>query len=825
MIILAGWQCVVNEVVEMRAKTSILAVLFILSFGVLSACDTAEERAEKHFQSALVLLEKGDVARATVEFRNVFKLNGQHKDARAAYANMLRESGNVRAAMGQYLRLVEQYPDDLDGQRAVAEIYAEIGKWAEIERHLAVILDKEPNDATARPLKVVFDYQTALADGETQSAGDAVKMAVEMRAELPEHILLRQVVIDDHIRNSNFRAALTELDEAIKVAPENRVLYGLRLSVLSALKDPFAIETQLKDMIIRFPDDNTSRATLVRWYVSQGQLDEAELFLRDAIDPADTDTTNQVTLLQFLTELRGRDVALAEVRKIIAEGLDAPLILALKAGLEFESGNHDAAIDQMQNALEALEPSEEAHRIKTALAQMLLRTGNSVGARAAVEEILAEDAGHLEALKLKAGWQIDDDQVGDAILALRSALDSAPRDPAILTLMARAYDRDGSQELVGEMLSLAVEASNRAPSESLRYTKYLINLKKYSTAEGILIDSLRLAPGNLEILSQLGGIYLATEDWPRAEQVVATLRRLDTPAGTEASAQLNVRLLQAQKKFTDAGEFLGNLLADNSTVFGAKVAIAQNHLSNGNADLARAFVRGLMNEDPDDLRIQFLDATIDAATGDLASAELKYRAILQKDNQQRRIWVALFQTLNSAGKTGAAEIAVDEARALFPDYDTLKWIKAGLLEASGDLDGAIAIYEGMYAKNSNNLVIANNLASLLSTHRDDPASIARADTIARRLRSSNVAPFQDTYGWIAYLRGDIDEALRALEPAATGLSEDPMVQYHLAMVYLAVDREDDAERLFRSVDTLTGPADTREFVEFSRAEIIRLQAE
>ena len=56
-----------------------------------------------------------------------------------------------------------------------------------------------------------------------------------------------------------------------------------------------------------------------------------------------------------------------------------------------------------------------------ALAQMLLRTGNSVGARAAVEEILAEDAGHVEALKLKAGWQIDDDQVGDAILASRRA--------------------------------------------------------------------------------------------------------------------------------------------------------------------------------------------------------------------------------------------------------------------------------------------------------------------------------------------------------------------------------------------------------------------
>ena len=809
----------------MPKKTSILAFIFILAFSVLSACESADERAEKYYQSALELLSQGDQERAIVELRNVFKLNGLHQGARTVYANLLLERGNSRAAMGQYLRLVEQYPDDLDGQRAVVKIYAETGKWVEMERHLAIILESEPDDAVARPLKVVFDYQQAISDNDAQSADAAVQVAIDMRAELPDHILLRQIVIDDYIRKSNFRAALSELDQAIQVAPQGRTLYTVRLSVLSALKEPFAIEAQLKDMIVRFPDDETSRTTLVRWFVSQGQLDEAETFLRDAIDPADSDTGDRIALLQFLNELRGREFALAEVGKIIAEGEQAPVFRALQAGLEFESGNRDLAIGQMQSVLEGLAQSEESHRIKIALAQMFLQTGNAVGARAAVEEILEQDATHVDALKLKAGWLIDDDEVGDAIQVLRNALDQAPRDPGTLTLMARAYDRDGSKELVGEMLSLAVEASGRAPEESLRYSKYLTILEKYRIAEGILIDSLRLAPGNLQILSDLGGIYLATEDWPRAEQVVATLRRIDTPAAIETSAQLNVRLLQAQKKFTDAGEFLGGLLSAGSTAFGAKVAITQNHLSNGDVELARAFVQGLLDDDPEDARLLFLDATIDAATGDVDTAEAKYRSILQKDAQQAPVWVALFQVLAIAGKTDASAIAIEEALAVFPDFDTLKWIKAGLLESSGDLDGAIAIYEAMYARNSSNLVIANNLASLLSTHRDDAASIERANTIARRLRSSKLAPFQDTYGWIAYLRGDIDEALRALEPAAEGLSEDPMVQYHLAMVYLATDRPVDAERMFRSVDTLTGPADTRNFVEFSRAELIRLQAE
>ena len=89
---------------------------------LLGACDTAEERAEAHFQEGLTLLETGDVDRALVEFRNVFKLNGLHREARRKYAEVERNRGNVSAAYGQYLRLVEQYPDDFEARKALLEM-------------------------------------------------------------------------------------------------------------------------------------------------------------------------------------------------------------------------------------------------------------------------------------------------------------------------------------------------------------------------------------------------------------------------------------------------------------------------------------------------------------------------------------------------------------------------------------------------------------------------------------------------------------------------------------------------------------------------------
>ena len=120
------------------------------------------------------------------------------------------------------------------------------------------------------------------------------------------------------------------------------------------------------------------------------------------------------------------------------------------------------------------------------------------------------------------------------------------------------------------------------------------------------------------------------------------------------------------------------------------------------------------------------------------------------------------------------------------------------------------------------MVVASNVASLITSLNEDPVTIDRACAIARRLRVSTVPPYQDTYGWIAFLRGDFEEAILALEPAAAGLPNDPMVQYHLARAYVAAERNEAAIERFENVLELTGPDDPRDFVTESKSEIARL---
>ena len=81
-------------------------------------------------------------------------------------------------------------------------------------------------------------------------------------------------------------------------------------------------------------------------------------------------------------------------------------------------------------------------------------------ARALVEAVLAEDPTQVEALKIKADFLIDGDKADEAVAHLRRALDQEPTNASILTITARAHERNGNRELMGEALALAADLLN-----------------------------------------------------------------------------------------------------------------------------------------------------------------------------------------------------------------------------------------------------------------------------------------------------------------------------------------------------------------------------
>lgn len=804
---------------QLPSFTRLAAALLITT--ALVACKTSEERAEDHFQSGIALIEQGEVEKGLVELRNVFNLNGDHLEARRLYANTSREMGNLREAYGQYLRLAEQYPEDADGRINLSEMAFETNNWAEFDRHATVAIKQAPDDPRAKVIAVAADYRRAvMAENEPKRQAVAVE-ANALAQEIDNSNILRRIVIEDLLRAQKFSAALTEIDRSIEASPDDRTLYRQKLAVLNQLRDDDAIETLLRDMITRFDDDDSLKTTLIRFYMARDNVEGAEQFLRSQSDPKAEDPQGFVTLIRFLLTQRGPEVALAELEKGLADKPGDLVFGSLRAGIKFDSGAREEAIADLEALVSQTDENDQTEQVnnaKVALARMQISMGNEVGARRLVEEILQADQSHVEALKMRARWEIDADEADDAINSLRTALDQSPQDHVAMTLMAQAYTRAGRHELARDYLSLAVEASGNAPEESLRYARLLRSEERYLPAEDTLVAALRSTPGNLEVLDELGQLYIVMKDVSRARQVADTLRRQDTDASRQAANSIDLAILNAREGTTGALEFL-ETLADESNDAGPKVAIVRTLLSDNKREEALDYITQAALEDPQSAVLKYVLHATQVAAGQLDKAEVGYKELLDEDASRERVWVELIRILAAQGRREDVDQVMAEGLEALPDSPNLMWSKATFLERDGDIDGAIEVYENLYERQSSSQIIANNLASMLTTYREDEASLERAYNVGRRLRGSDVPAFQDTYGWIMYRRGDYDQALANLEPAADALRTDPIVQYHLAMAYLAVQRNGDALDRFKRAVELAGDVDTRPQIERARQQI------
>ena len=783
----------------------------------LMACDTAEERAEAHYQRGVELLAAGEVDRALVEFRNVFRLNGDHTKARLAYAGVLRERGELREAYGQYLRLVEQDPDSLEGRKEVAQLALSMGNLPDATTHANAAYGLAPTDPDVRALKATVDYAT----GTDRPA--AVEMAKGVLAEDPTQVAAHMIVIADQVNAGNYPAALPLVETALARAPEDEGLNVVKLGILENLGDQEAVGTQLAEMVRLYPDRTAFSDALIRWHMDRGDTAGAEQVLRAQAARTPDDPAPALRVVQFLLKTGGADAARAELDRLAAAAANPVPFQRTRAAIDFADGRHAEGIASLRGLIDATEPSDDRRDAQVMLARMLGDTGDAAGRDALVDAILAENPRHVEALKLRARREIDADKPELAVQDMRTALEQAPRDAAILTLMAEAHEREGAHELAGDRLALAVEVSGKAPEESLRYARFLMQDNRLDTAESVIVDALKLDRQNRDLLFALGQIHLARRDWTRADQVAGILRGLDDPEATAMADSLAATALRGQNRTDETITMLRGMLAADSENIQALAGLVQTYVESGNLAAARTLIAGELARDPRSQPLRMMQAGIDAAADDLAAAEAGYRAVLADAPQNGQAWRALYGLLRTQDRLDEAMTALDQGIAASDD-PRLHFTKASELEVRGDFDGAIAIYEQLYARDSSADLVANNLASLLTTHRSDAENLERAFTIARRLRSSDVPAFQDTYGWILTRRGDPEQALDFLEPAARGLPDAMLVQFHLGMTYAALERWDDARTALERAIAVAGPDGDADEIAAARRELDAIAA-
>ncbi len=126
------------------------------------------------------------------------------------------------------------------------------------------------------------------------------------------------------------------------------------------------------------------------------------------------------------------------------------------------------------------------------------------------------------------------------------------------------------------------------------------------------------------------------------------------------------------------------------------------------------------------------------------------------------------------------------------DANHLRFLLAGIYERKRQSAQAKAQYEAILAKAPQSVLAANNLAMLLVSGEPDQAALDRALQLVKGFDRAKNPLLVDTLGWVRYQRGEYKEALELLERASAEAARFPIIDYHLGLTYLKLDKPEQA---------------------------------
>jgi tetratricopeptide (TPR) repeat protein len=744
-----------------------------LLLAALPACDSAEERKVGFFQEGEKLLAAGDVDAAVAAFGNALRIDDAYVDAHAGVAEALAVQNRPGPAAAHLTKVIELAPDRLEARLDLAELLIGLGDAENARIHAEAALAQAPENPRALALRSAAD----LAGGDLARAVGAAREAL---ARDPKQGIAWLTLIAERMRVEDFPGALEQIAAAEAAVGEESTLNLIRATVLERLGDRAALGAELQKLVAKAPGNDALELALAQWHM-QGDppdIDAAEALLR-AIADRNPDAVEAVLgLVDFLNRVRGVEAGRAELaRRAAAQGSGEVLDLAL-ADFDAEIGERAAAIARLEAAIASKADTDDGDRARTMLARILDPVTEAARRAELVAAILARDPQNVEALTLRAEASIREDRYPAAIEDLHAALAGAPQNADILELLAVALERNGSPDLARERRAFAAQASDYAPEPTLRFVRVLLAEDNAATAEGLVRDALARAPEDRRLLAALADIRLRLGDAAGAEEIAAQIEALGDDGGLGERVRANA-LISAGKADEGAARLEAAWAATGAAA--DMETLVRAYLRAGETGKAEAVLAGAIAANPANLRARLLLVDLRLAAGDRDGALAHVEAGIVAMPESGALRVALYRLREGAGDRAGAEAALDAGLAIDPDNLALRFAHARRLERSGDFEGAIAAYEEIYARAPGDMLVANNLASLLAEHRDDPESLSRAAAVSRRLRASNEPAFLDTYGWALHRTGAHDEAVAVLRESTAALPEEPLAQFHLGM--------------------------------------------
>ncbi|MFE8071682.1 tetratricopeptide repeat protein [Marinobacteraceae bacterium S3BR75-40.1] len=647
-------------------------------------------------------------------------------------------------------------------------------------------------------------YQTmsALIDVLRQQGNAAQAMVYEeiLAKSAPGTIKSNMESASKAYNKGDLDKAAQHLEEVLKQSPRHsqaKLMLGLVRFQQGRAKDAEALLSDVVNLSGDVDMDDDANKLLAAAKIQLRQPGEARKIL-EKLDPDQKDPG--VLALVGIASLASGDTENGEEyieRSLEMEPDNIKLRMRYATHL-FRTGSQEKGIEQARKAVEQAPENDNAHLL---LVSMLTQTQDYKAARTALSEWRKSHPESAMASISAGNIEMAQGNLNEARNEYQKALKQAPNNAEPHLALFRLEAKAGQDNKAFEQIKQAITKSpnSRGALQSLvAFTGSDPDRRK--AAMEFLTE---VSDSNSDALGPRLVLFEYQLRQGQFDQAKAIADKVQSIAGDEEQAARMLapvyantfRSLRGAKKTDQASQVLrqGRLRFPENL----QLSLLEAGLlfSRDNEDEALSLLRDVKLQHADAPQPYMLEADYRMGKGQYSQAVELYQMARDKSDSPE----ATLKLSNALQKSGQEKKAIELLESAGKNFDSSPQVHLALAMAyqqNSEPKKAIPVYERLLELTPRNVVALNNLAWIYQ-EQDDPKAMDLAQK-AYEL-SPKSAAVADTYGWILYQAGKVEDSVPVLENAHKLAPQAKEIALHLAEAYKANGQNDKAKEVLQKI--------------------------
>jgi len=740
---------------------------------VLQGCGSATERSLEYLESAKSYFKQENYAKAKLELKNALQINDKLDEAFYYSALIDEKNKNWGGMYGNLAQSIKLNPQHQEARMKLAKLYLLSGNKDKARVEVDWLLANVENNTEVIALNgLVF-----LKQGDSKAALVEAEKALQID---PGHIDSVSLLVATHLFQKNYQAAEAAVNRALKNKPDELALSLLKLKIHSKTENKALIEQDYRNIIKQFPSELDYSYALAKFYLATKRDAEALGLLQNVVKDNPTELKPKLVLAEYLLK---KDQPLAEttLKQFISETPNETDLYFKLANLYILQKKNDVAKESLNWIVEHNEKDKSGMLARVILAKFAVQEKDNATASKFIEEVLAVNARHYDALVLRARISLIDGKYDEGITFLRGILRDYSKSDEAMVLLGQAFSKKGTPELAQEHFRNALEINPANFSAVMPIVARMIKNKDVGRASEILQKALSKEPGHEGALQALAQIKLLNKDWQGTKEIANLIAEKQKGGGV--AKYLSGKVSQGQNLYEDAITKYEQALSLKPSLSDALKNLVACHEKLNQRSQALVYIDEFMQKNPQLVYPALYKNQLYFLNKDWENALSFLNQSIEKWPKEEQLYIALASVYAEKNDKNEVVNAYEKGLKKIPDSLQLNMLLTSAYESTKDYDKAIEHYEAILRKDPNIEVAINNLVSLILDHTQGKENTERAVNLSKRFENSKQPYFIDTYGWALLQNGEEEKALKILEKAVAKMPETLVFKYHLGVAY------------------------------------------